>query len=169
MAITLSPETTGGDGVVPPPDDSPPPQAPHPAARATRISRNRSNLLDRIDAHPGRDQVRGIGPALHVADVPPFLDDNPVRLYLELPAARFALGLPQGVLIFARIGAKKPCEIGMHQSIPGNREDDSGWRYIFPDDRRIGFNLMNRVVAVGCHGAAYCCETLPVRLDGINR
>src|SRR5512137_2141983 len=57
----------------------------------------------------------------------------------------------------------------MHQSIPGYREDDSGWRYIFPDDRRIGFNLMNRVVAVGCHGAAYCRETLPVRLDGINR
>src|SRR5512137_1168346 len=134
MASTLSPVTTGGGGVVPPPDDSSPPQAPQPAARA-RISRNRSNLLDRIDAHPGRDQVRGIGPALHVADVPPFLDDNPVRLHLELPAARFALGLPQGVLIFARIGAKKSCEIGMRQSIPGNRKDYSGWRYIFPDDR----------------------------------
>src|SRR5512135_2511108 len=77
-----------------------PPEPPPQPARSTRIRKRRGTLFDFIDAHSLRDQGLHIRASLQVPHMPPFLDDDTVRFYLRVPAARSALGLPQrGVVL----------------------------------------------------------------------
>ena len=75
----------------------------------------------------------------------PFLDNDPVAFHPQAPAVRLARGLLQGSLVFTCIRSQKLREIGVNQSIPGNGEYNAGWRNVFPNGGRIGFDFMNRV------------------------
>ena len=95
-------------GVVlpPPPPPPPPPPSPPPHAAINVNSSKRISILpDFIYIHSGGDQIQRVSPALQVSHVPPFLDDNPVCFYLQIPAAMLAGRLRQSFVIFGGITA----------------------------------------------------------------
>jgi hypothetical protein len=98
-----------------------PPEPPQPEQSIIAKNRN-GNLLDLINGHPRWNQGRNISPALQVAHVAPFLDNNVIRLNALPPNPLFTRSVLQSCFEFTGIGAQQGGQIRMHQSIPGNRE-----------------------------------------------
>ena len=89
------------------------------------IKTKNSSLFNFIDAHSLRYQCRRVSTALQVAHMSPFLHNDTVCFYCDVPAARLPVVMSHGFLILRKIGSKKRCQIGMGQSIPGDTKNDA--------------------------------------------
>jgi hypothetical protein len=89
------------------------------------VKTKNGSLFNFIEAHSLRYQCRRIGTALQVAHMSPFLHNDTVCFYRDVPAARLPVSMSQGFLILRRIGSKERRQIGMSQSVPGDTEDDT--------------------------------------------
>jgi hypothetical protein len=106
------------DVLAPPP---PPPQL----VNSKRTGIRKSSLFNFIDAYSLRYQSRRVGAPLQVTHMSPFLHNDTVCFYRDVPAARLPVSMSQGFLILRRIGSKERRQIGMSQSVPGDTEDDT--------------------------------------------
>ena len=113
---------TVGALVVPPPSPPPPPLQ---LIINKGIKTKKSSLLNFIDAHSLRYQGWHVSAALQVPHMSPFLHNDTVCFYRDVPAARLPVSMTHGFLIFISIGSKKRRQIGMGQSVPGDTEDDA--------------------------------------------
>jgi hypothetical protein len=123
IGVTAIERSTAGDVPDAPVLEPPPPHA----VTSKKMMIEKSHLLDRIDTHSLRYQVWHIGAALQIAHMSPFLYNDAVCFYLDVPVARLSWSLAQDFSIFGMIGSQKGCEVRMGQPAPCNTEYNAGW------------------------------------------